>query len=145
MGELTIAPTLQTSQIDDVTYRVSVLYGIATLHILLGIMICLSLCFQINTNGIISANHSFHYYEPQLFPLQSRYLVAPFWDDVDISRGVGNISYQVYSTGSPLLDIVNTIISDEENINFTGHWMIVAEWDGVPEIGGRPNQVSVNN
>ena len=77
-----------------------------------------------------------------LFPYTSLYLVAPFWEDVDISKGVGNISYQVYSTGSLLLDTVNTIISDEENINnFIGHWMVVAEWDSVPEKGG-PSQVS---
>ena len=84
-------------------------------------------------------------YNNQLFPNGSHYLVAPFWDDVDISRGVGTISYQVYSTGRPLLDTVNTIISDEENMNFIGHWMIVAEWDGVPEYGGSFTQVSVNN
>ena len=102
----------------------------------------MSLCFQINTNGIISVNQPFLEYVPQLFPYQSLYLVTPFWDDVDISVGVGNISYQVYSTGSPSLDTVNTIISDEENITFSGHWMLVAEWDGVPEYQGSPDQVS---
>ena len=77
-----------------------------------------------------------------LFPYDSLYLVAPFWANVDIEEGgVGNISYQVYSTGSPLLDTVNTIISDEESINFIGHWMLVAEWNGVPEYNG-PSQVS---
>ena len=75
----------------------------------------------------------------QLFLFDPLYLVAPFWDDVDISEGVGNISYQVYSIGSPPLDTVNTIISDEENINFTGHWMIVAEWDEVPAYQGSPS------
>ena len=80
---------------------------------------------------------------PTLFPFRSEYLVAPFWDDVDIRGGFGNISYQVYSSGSPLLDTVNTIISDEENINFIGHWMLVAEWDSVPSYEGSPsNQVS---
>ena len=81
-------------------------------------------------------DESFISYLPRLFPVGSLYLVTPFWDDVDISRGIGNISYQVYSTGSPLLDTVNTIISYEENINFSGHWMLVAEWDSVPEFGG---------
>ena len=105
----------------------------------------LSLCFQINTNGIISVNQPFLDFEPQLFPYDSLYLVAPFWADVDIRGGVGNISYQVYSTGSPPLNTVNTIISDEENINFTAHWMLVAEWDEVPAYQGSPDQVSVNN
>ena len=71
--------------------------------------------------------------------------MAPFWADVDIRGGVGNISYQVYSTGSPPLDTVNTIISDEENITFTGHWMIVAEWDEVPPYPYSTSLVSFMN
>ena len=82
-------------------------------------------------------------FTPQLFPCCSEYLVAPFWADVDIRRGVGNISYQVYYTGSPLLDNVSIIISDEENINFIGDWMLVAEWDGVSQYDGSPNQVNI--
>ena len=77
---------------------------------------------------------------PQLFPYGSLYLVTPFWDDVDI-QVVGDISYQVYLTGNPLLDTVNTIISNEENINFSGHWMLVAEWNSVPAYDSSPNQV----
>ena len=42
---------------------------------------------------------------PELFPIGSLYLVAPFWADVDIQGGVGDISYQVYAIGSPLLDM----------------------------------------
>ena len=76
------------------------------------------------------------------FPVGPQYLVAPFWADVDIQGEVGDISYQVYSTGSPLLDTVNTIISDEENINFISHWMLVAEWDDVPPYSYDPSQVS---
>ena len=84
---------------------------------------------------------SFTGFIPELFPYYFLYLVAPFWDSVDIQKE-GNISYQVYSTGSPQLDDVNTIISDEENIHFSGHWMLVAEWDSVPEYRGSPHQVS---
>ena len=84
----------------------------------------------------------FPQYSLDLFPIESHYLAAPFWEDVDTEEGVGEVSYQVYSTGSPLLDNVNTIISDEENINFIGHWMLVAEWDGVSEFLASPNLVS---
>ena len=87
-------------------------------------------------------NVTFTRFTPQLFPYGSLYLAAPFWDDVNIQWGIGDISYQIYSTGSSLLDTVNTIISDEENVNFNGHWMLVAEWNSVPEFGGSPNQVS---
>ena len=97
---------------------------------------------QVNTNGIISMEYPFTCFDPVLFPYYySVYLVAPFWADVDIYEGVGNISYQVYSTGSPLLDTVSTIISDEENITFIGHWMLVAEWNNVPEFGSSRNKV----
>ena len=99
--------------------------------------------FQINSNGIISMGVSYSTYRIKPFPVDCRYLVAPFWADVDIEKGVGNISYQVYSTGSPLLDIVNIIISDEENINFIGHWMLVAEWDSVSEYFESTNKVAM--
>ena len=100
---------------------------------------------QINTNGIISMDAPFTQTSGQLYLRDSLYLVAPFWDDINIALegGVGSISYQVYSTGSSFLDTVNTIISGEENINFRGHWMLVVEWDSVPAYGGSPNQVIV--
>ena len=85
---------------------------------------------------------SFTYWVPHLFPVGPQYLVAPFWVDIDTRRDVGNISYQVYSNESSLLDTVNTIISDEENINFIGHWMLVAEWNDVPRHPYHASQVS---
>ena len=80
---------------------------------------------------------------PELFPIGSLYLVAPFWADVDIEGGVGDISYQVYSTGSLLLDIVNAFISDERDFDFNGHWMLVAEWSGVSAYAASINEVSI--
>ena len=68
---------------------------------------------------------------PRVFPIGFLYLVAPFWADINIEGGMGNISYQVYSTGSPLLDTVNTFISDERDFNFNGRWMLLAEWNDV--------------
>ena len=76
-----------------------------------------------------------------LFPYDSLYLVAPFLAYIDIGNGIGNISYQVYSNGSPLLDTVNSIISNEETTNFIGHWMLVAEWNSVPEYYTGSSQV----
>ena len=77
---------------------------------------------------------------PEPFPI-IHYLVAPFWADIDIRWGVGHISYQVYSTRSPLLDTVNNFISDEENNNFSGQWMLVAEWNKVIEHSWSPVSV----
>ena len=81
-------------------------------------------------------------WKPELFPVDSLYMVAPFWNDIDI-REMGDTSYQVYSTGSPLLDTVNTNIRDEENISFIGHWMLVAEWNNVPEYEVSPSTSQV--
>ena len=81
-------------------------------------------------------------FEPELFPIDSLYLVAPFWADVDIQGGVGDISYQVYSTGSPLLDTVNAFISDERDFDFNGSWMLLAEWNGVSAYAGSIDEAS---
>ena len=86
---------------------------------------------------------SFTQFTPELFPIESLYLVAPFWADIDISVGVGAISYQTYSTGSLLLDSVNAFISDEEDSDFIGHWMLLVEWNNVPQFGGPTFQVSI--
>ena len=79
---------------------------------------------------------------PELFPIESLYLVTPFWADVDIGRGMGDVSYQVYSTGSPSLDIVNTFISDERDFNFSGRWMLLAQWNSVSSFFNPTNEAS---
>ena len=88
-------------------------------------------------------NTPFFNISPQLFPIDFSYLVAPFWAAVDIGRGVGDISYQVYSIGSPLLATVNTFISDERGFNFNGHWMLLAQWNGVSSLFGPADEASV--
>ena len=55
---------------------------------------------------------------------------------------MGDISYQTYSTGSSLLDIVNTFVSDERGFNFNGHWMLVVEWSGVSAFGSPIDEAS---
>ena len=70
--------------------------------------------------------------------------MAPFWADVDIEGGVGDISYQVYSTGSPLLDTVNAFISNESNFNFNGYWMLLAQWNGVSAFSSPIDQATIN-
>ena len=83
----------------------------------------------------------FTQFTPVRFPIEFFHLVAPFWADINIAVGVGNISYQTFTTGSPLLDIVNNFISDEEDFDFSGRWMLLTEWNDVPPFGGPINQV----
>ena len=98
---------------------------------------------QINANGLISFGNPFTRFNPELFPIEFRYLVAPFWSDVDISR-TGSIRYQVYSNGSRETEIISQFIS-EENFIFTAEWMLIVEWNRVPQFGGPSYQVNTTD
>ena len=69
--------------------------------------------------------------------MSSSYLVAPYWDDIDIRRD-GNVFYEVHSTGDSvefnnLLSQVSNFITNETTSGevFTGTWMLIAQWDRV--------------
>ena len=75
------------------------------------------------------------------FPLTDigAHLVAPLWSDVDISdplgTGEGEIFYQTFSnSGDESLSLVNRFVEYQNNISFTGEWMLVAEWNNVHPI-----------
>ena len=59
--------------------------------------------------------------------------IAPFWVDNDPSVR-GNVSYEVHTTGSPLLNRVSDYISSNQGVQFRGTWMMVAFWWDVPEL-----------
>ena len=63
--------------------------------------------------------------------------MAPFWSDVDI-RVIGEIFYEVHSAGDSarsddLLASVSEFITNQMGNQFSGSWMLVAQWDEVPE------------
>jgi hypothetical protein len=64
------------------------------------------------------------------------YVVAPFWDDVDL-RLAGNIYYEVHSRSAnnpgsnQLLDEVSGFVEDSIAQSFQGSWMLIAEWKEV--------------
>ena len=64
------------------------------------------------------------------------YVVAPYWDDVDLRRA-GNISYEVHSRSgnnpgsNQLLDEVSGFVENSTGQSFQGSWMLVAEWENV--------------
>ena len=80
---------------------------------------------------------------PRLFPVGFEYLVAPFWEAVDIERGTGDVSYQAYFFGSPILETVNTFISNTRGFTFNGRWMLLTQWNGVSGFAA-PNEASIN-
>ena len=75
-------------------------------------------------------------FTPTLFPEEHSFLVAPYWSDINILRGgvSAEIPYEVHTSGS-LLSQVNAFISEEQNVSFSGQWMLVVEWREVPPFG----------
>ena len=60
--------------------------------------------------------------------------IAPYWIDSDPSQG-GFVSYEVFQENNEQLSEVNSFISQAESVEFSGSWMIVAQWDDVPVLG----------
>ena len=88
-------------------------------------------CTQINTNGIISFTSPVPTFSPRLFPLRNRFLIAPFWADVD-TRGSGEIYFQE-TTDPSLLNKANVIIQRSTHqvvglSRFRPKWMLMATW-----------------
>ena len=95
------------------------------------------------TNGYLSFGRSYVDYTPERFPIGEQFLVAPFWADIDVSNGVGDIRYEVHTTSSAssFLTDVSDFISNETRSQFTGHWMLLAEWRDVPQYRAPLNLV----
>ena len=75
--------------------------------------------------------------------MSDRYLVAPFWDDVDIMGGNGVISYEIHNSSGYYLDHVSGFIRAITPSPFEGTWMLVAYWDAVhPYVGSDNPEVS---
>lgn len=64
--------------------------------------------------------------------------MAPFFTDINIASGSGQIGYEVHtvSTSETLLSSVDIIINEHMQTNFHGEWLLVAEWDSVPQYDG---------
>ena len=63
-----------------------------------------------------------------------RYLVAPFWDDHD-NRPLGQVSYEVHSAQTPLVEEVSYFLTQKMDTYFLATWMLLAEWNDVPPFG----------
>lgn len=94
------------------------------------------------TNGLLSFNTTYNSFSNQEFPgnslISDRYLVAPFWDDVDIGGGNGQISYEIHTTGY-YLNEMNEYLQRRRPSNFIGTWMAVVYYDAVHPYFGALN------
>ena len=101
---------------------------------------------QVSTNGFFSFGEGAMYNTPQSFSPSSpfTYIVAPFWANNDISNRVGNITYEVHTTEiSPrCITLVSSFISQQQQVRFRGNWVLVANWNSVPQFGGSLTDVS---
>ena len=75
----------------------------------------------------------------------SNYIVAPFVADTNIATGTGNVSYEVHNTTtSPgLLSRVNSYVQEIKHSRFSGTWMLVTEWNTVPQSGQSTSRVLI--
>ena len=97
---------------------------------------------QVGTDGLISFETPYSSFSNQQFPgssaINSRYLVAPFWDDVDTRGGNGQVYYEVYQSGH-FLNQVSSFIRKMNPSPFQGTWMLVVYWDAVHPYFGAVN------
>ena len=94
-----------------------------------------------NTNGIISFQLPFTEFRPRRFPLNNHIpLIAPFWDDVDITRS-GNIFFRQTSNATLLQRARDQLQLFSSSGNFTPIMLFIATWDRVAPYVPRP-QVS---
>ena len=99
------------------------------------------------TNGLISFDIPYTFFFNQPFPgtVSNLYLIAPFWDDVDIRSESGTISYEIHTSG-PSLETVSSYVRSQTNSSFEGYWMIVVYWDRVHQFFFSPSlDVSYHN
>ena len=75
------------------------------------------------SNGIISFGTAYNSFINSVFlSIPGQYAVAPFWDDIFISRG-GTISYETFESGY-YLEQVNRYIQKNRPTTFEGTWMM---------------------
>ncbi len=68
-------------------------------------------------------------------------IVAPFWSNID-TRSTGDVLYKVHTDKSnpELLHSVSRFIRTEKDVRFSGRWMLVVDWNEVPQYPGDLDQ-----
>ena len=89
---------------------------------------------QINTNGVVSFIESVPQFSPDPFPIRDRYLISPYWADVDI-RGIGDIYFKETNDSSLLAeanDVIQSATTQSRGLSrFKPRWMLIATWYNV--------------
>ena len=85
---------------------------------------------------MISFGQSFIDCCPAAFPYSTYNLVAPFWDDINLSS-TGAVYYEVITpdNGLSIINQVDTYLSNIQSISFSADWILVAKWLNVCPYG----------
>ena len=107
----------------------------------------MNVIMQVNTNGVISFTAPVAAFTPDPFPINERFLIAPFWADVD-TRGTGEIYFKE-TTDRELLDKANDVIQDTTHqaaglSRFVPEWMLIATWYKVGHFSSRTDVVRIH-
>lgn len=92
----------------------------------------------VNTNGVISFSKEVSTFTPNSFPLGNDWrMVAPFWADVDTTRG-GVVWYRESKDAGLLArattDVRKAVLNQPR---FTASWLFIATWDNVAFFGSQ--------
>ena len=91
---------------------------------------------QVNTNGILSFQSPYLAPLPQMFRSTGLPMIAPFWDDIDITT-FGNIFYRE-TNDATLLQRARDQLQElfPSSGNFTPTTLFIVTWDRVAEWRG---------
>ena len=97
---------------------------------------------QVGTNGFVSFGSSYVGATRirDLFPNLDRFLVAPYWADIDL-RQAGRVAYKLIDTSSnsndKVLQNINQFLAENQTLKFTATWGLVASWEETCPFGDR--------
>ena len=85
-------------------------------------------------------------FTPEPFPIANRFLIAPFWADVD-TRGTGEIYFKE-TTNDTLLILARSVIRHATHqvaglSRFRPRWLLIATWYQVGYFSSHTDQVIV--
>lgn len=91
---------------------------------------------QVNNNGDVTFDTALRQYISLAFPINgSHKMIAPFWTDIDTTRG-GYLWYRTTTDFSILQNGTNNIRTVFPSlVTFSATWMMVVTWEDVAEIG----------
>ena len=90
---------------------------------------------QVNTHGQLSFRTPFLNFTPVAFPFGFEVLIAPFWNDIDVTDTAPGQLFFRLSNDDTLLGVVGATINAAFVTDFSPLALFIATWDGVHHNG----------